>query len=132
VVYVAVGEPVEGWLRCREVGNAVAENDLAEAHTEVEHRGEEDSALVVAELEQRRVEEDRIDRLAEAKSIAVGPVVVDLSRVSLHTSVHVIRSSIPYPPFSGGAEFSQFSSRIAQRKLLTRIEVPAWRISLVS
>jgi hypothetical protein len=92
VVCVAVGEQAEGWMRCREVGNAVAENDLAEAHTEVEHQGEEDSALAVAEPEQRMVEEDRIDRLAEAKSIAVGPVVVDLSRVSLSTSVHVGRS----------------------------------------
>jgi hypothetical protein len=112
VVYVAVGEQAEGWIRCREVGSVVAENDLAEAHTEVEHRGEEGSALAVAELEQRRVEEDKIDRLAEAKSIAADLGVVDLSRVSLNAPSMLLGVDVPYPPFSGGADFGQFSSRV--------------------
>jgi hypothetical protein len=68
-------------VRCRVRGNVVAVNGLAEARiVAVLRLGEVDSAVVGAR-EERWEEVGRIDRLVEAQSIAVGLVVVGLSRV---------------------------------------------------
>jgi hypothetical protein len=101
-------------VRFLAVGSVVAASGLVEARIGAVHHPEAaDSAVAVAVAREVTKEEvGTIDLPVEARSIAVGHVVVGLSRVSCEGSGERDQVEVPYALFSGGATLSQppFSS----------------------
>jgi hypothetical protein len=96
-------------VRFLAVGSVVAASGLVEARIGAVHHPEAaDSAVaVVGVREVTKEEASTIGLPVEARSTAVGPVVVGLSRVSCESSGELDQVNVPYPPFSGGATLSQ-------------------------
>lgn len=112
-------------VRCLARGNVVAVNGLAGARiVAVLRPGEVDSAVVGAR-EERWEEVGRIDRLVEAQNIAVGLVVVGLSRVRFEVVVKV-ESAYHIHPSQAVLRPNQLLVPRLLSMRLTRIKVPAW------
>lgn len=137
VAVVEVGAEEEHFQAAESAADAVAANDLGAAHSAaVGHLGVEDSAAVAAAAaqEEKRAEEDTIDRLVEAQNTAVDPAVdpaVGLSFVSV--LFRNVDTKMAHHNHLSPVVLQLISRCLsAPRMLLTRVKVTTWWWTAVS